>query len=157
MSDERTEREALKQTAEKSEQAAANTRTAAVATAVAARATKSSAERTTELAADRTALAFERTYAAWVRTGLMGLASGIGANKLLDGVAPPLVIKLATAALLLFAVFCFIAAVWRIVFRIVAPEPDVPHIPRWLLIIVNAVLAATTLVALYGAFTLRGF
>lgn len=154
--DDRTE-QALQHSAETSAKAAANTRSAAVATAVAAHATKSSAERTTELAADRTALAFERTYAAWVRTGLVGLASGIGAARLLDGVVPPVVIRLATAALLLFALFCFVAAVWRIVFRIVGPEPDVPHIPRWMLVGVNAVLALTTLAALYGVFAIRGF
>ncbi len=148
---------ALEKAAAKSEQVAKNTQAAAVSTAVAAHAAKTSAERTTELAADRTALAFERTYAAWVRTGLVGLASGVGASKLLDGVVPPLVIKLATAALLLFAVFCFVAAVWRILFRIVAPSPDVPHIPRWLMVGVNAVLTVTTIAALYGVFVVRGF
>ncbi len=145
------------QAAAQTQQAAQRTQTAARVTAVAAQATKTSAERTTELAADRTALAFERTYAAWVRTGLVALASGVGAAKLLDGVAPGWTIRLATASLLLFAVFCFVAAVWRIVFDVVAPEPGVPHIPRWLLAIVNGALTLTTLVALYGAFAVRGF
>src|SRR5205085_8595713 len=47
-----------------------------------------SADRRTELAADRTVFAAERTYAAWVRTGLVALASGIGAKKLLAGLVP---------------------------------------------------------------------
>lgn len=121
-------RQSIERSADGAARAARQTRTAATATAVAAHATKGAAERSTELAADRTALAFERTYAAWVRTGLVALASGVGASKLLEGVVPPAIIGLATAALLLFGVFCFLAAVWRIVFRIVGPEPDVPHI-----------------------------
>ena len=47
-----------------------------------------SADRRTQLAADRTVFAAERTYAAWVHTGLVSLASGIGAQKLLEGSYP---------------------------------------------------------------------
>jgi putative membrane protein len=64
------------------------TKAAAQHTAQAAERTKDSADRRTELAADRTVFAAERTYAAWVRTGLVALASGIGARKLLEGLVP---------------------------------------------------------------------
>jgi uncharacterized membrane protein YidH (DUF202 family) len=58
-----------------------------------------SADRRTVLAGDRTVLAAERTYAAWVRTGLVALASGIGAKKLLSGILPEVMI-VATGSLL---------------------------------------------------------
>ena len=69
-------------------ESADQTKAAAQSTAHAAERTKDSADRRTELAADRTVFAAERTYAAWVRTGLVALASGIGAKKLLEGVVP---------------------------------------------------------------------
>ena len=74
-------------------ESAVATKEAAKQTAVAARSTMSSAERTTQLAMDRTVLAAERTNAAWVRTGLVALASGLGAEKLLQGAIPGWMIK----------------------------------------------------------------
>jgi putative membrane protein len=130
--------------------AATQTRHAAQETAVAAQVTKSSAERTTELAADRTVLAFERTYAAWVRTGLVALASGIGARKLLEGTVPLWVAVGTGIVLLLFSAFCFVAGVWRHLFRIKSPEPEAPRLPSAVLIIVNAFLALVALAALLG-------
>ena len=130
--------------------AAVQTQHAAQETAAAAHGAKSSAERTTELAADRTILAFERTYAAWVRTGLVALASGMGARKLLEG-AVPLWIAVGTGVvLLLFSAFCFVAGVWRHLFRVQAPEPEAPKLPSSILIIVNAFLALVALAALVG-------
>ena len=71
------------------------------------------ADRRTELAANRTVLAAERTYAAWVRTGLAALASGVGAQALLEDVIPGWLTKPTGSALVLFSAFCFLAAVWR--------------------------------------------
>src|SRR5215208_3838863 len=71
------------------------------------------ADRRTELAANRTVFAAERTYAAWVRTGLVALASGIGARKLLADVVPDWLIVVNASVLVLFSAFCFIAGVWR--------------------------------------------
>jgi uncharacterized membrane protein YidH (DUF202 family) len=57
------------------------------------------------LAGDRTVLAAERTYAAWVRTGLVALASGIGAKKLLSGILPEWMIVATGSLLVMFAAF----------------------------------------------------
>ena|SRR5690348_12923748 len=110
-----------------------------------------SADRRTELAADRTVMAAERTYAAWVRTGLLALASGIGAKKLLEGVVPDWLISANGSLLILFSAFCFVAAVWRNVNPgPPPPHPDVPTIKPWLLIAVNGFLALVSLAALVG-------
>ena len=111
----KTEQAAIntQQAAENTSEAAVTANRAAQQTASAAKVTKSSAERTTELAADRTILAFERTYAAWVRTGLVALASGIGARKLLEGLLPEWMVIATGTILLLFSFFCFVAGVWR--------------------------------------------
>ena len=130
--------------------AAAQTRQAAQQSAVAAHVTKSSAERTTELAADRTVLAFERTYAAWVRTGLVALASGVGARKLLEGIVPLWIAIGAGIILLLFSAFCFGAGVWRHLFRVEAPEPEARKLPSVILIVVNGFLALVALAALFA-------
>lgn len=108
-----------------------------------------SADRRTQLAADRTVLAAERTYAAWVRTGLAALASGIGARSLLHGGVPDWLGKAAGGVLVLFAGFCFIAAVWRQMLA-VAPRPDTPRLPGKLLIVVNGFLLLVCLSALAG-------
>jgi inner membrane protein YidH len=131
-------------------EAATETRRAAQQTAAAAHLAKSSAERTTELAADRTVLAFERTYAAWVRTGLVALASGVGARKLLEGIVPHWTATGTAIVLLLFSAFCFVAGVWRHLFRIQAPEPDAPKLPSFVLIVVDGFLALVALAALFG-------
>src|SRR3954454_4891250 len=72
-----------------------------------------SADRRTILAGDRTLLAAERTYAAWVRTALASLAAGIGARALVKDILPEWVGKRTGSVLIIFAVFCMIAAIWR--------------------------------------------
>lgn len=130
---------------------AEQTKEAAQHTAVAARVTKDSAERRTELAADRTVFAAERTYAAWVRTGLVALASGIGAKKLLEGVVPGWVVVATGSVLVLFSAFCFVAGVWRQLFIGTAPpEPNVRQLPPAILVLVNGFLALVALAALLG-------
>jgi putative membrane protein len=110
-----------------------------------------SADRRTELAADRTILAAERTYAAWVRTGLAALASGIGSRALLDKVVADWLIKPTSALLVVFAGFCFVAAVWRDVAPSVRPpKPRARRLPRAMLLVVNGFLVLVTLAALLG-------
>lgn len=130
--------------------AAQQTERAATHTAVAAQATKSSAERTTELAADRTLLAFERTYAAWVRTGLVALASGIGARKLLGDVVPTWLAITAGAVLILFSAFCFGAGVWRQLFPVEGHTRDARELPTMVLVAMNGFLALVAIAALLG-------
>ena len=50
-----------------------------------------SADRRTQ-SCRRTVFAAERTYGAWMRTGLVALASGIAAQKLLEGLMPAWII-----------------------------------------------------------------
>jgi putative membrane protein len=130
--------------------AAVQTQRAAQQTAAAAHVAKTSAERTTELAADRTVLAFERTYASWVRTGLVALASGIGARRLLEGAVPHWTAIGTGIILLLFSAFCFVAGVWRHLFRVEAPEPAARKLPTLVLMVVNGALALVALAALFG-------
>ncbi|MBP1807097.1 YidH family protein [Rubellimicrobium aerolatum] len=143
--------------AQRTTQAAARTATAAETSAEAARTTahaavvtKDSAERRTELAGDRTVLAAERTYAAWVRTGMVGLAGGIGARALLDGLVPGWMAMAQATVLMLFAIFCFVAGVWRHLFRVEPEAPDIDRLPGWVLIGVNAFLALVAATALAG-------
>ena len=127
------------------------TKAAAQHTAQAAERTKDSADRRTELAADRTVFAAERTYAAWVRTGLVALASGIGARKLLEGVVPGWMIVTTGSALILFSAFCFVAGVWRQLFvGAPPPNPDVPRLPPYIMVVLNIFLALVALAALFG-------
>ena len=127
------------------------TKAAAQHTAQAAERTKDSADRRTELAADRTVFAAERTYAAWVRTGLVALASGIGARKLLEGVVPGWMIVTTGSALVLFSAFCFVAGVWRQLFvGAPPPNPDVPRLPPYVMVVLNIFLALVALAALLG-------
>jgi putative membrane protein len=110
-----------------------------------------SADRRTELAADRTILAAERTYAAWVRTGLVALASGIGAQKLLEGLMPGWIIGATGTVLVTFSAFCFVVGVWREIYTgAPPPRPDTPALPGWLLVAVNGFLALVALAALIG-------
>ncbi len=110
-----------------------------------------SADRRTQLAADRTIFAAERTYAAWVRTGLVALASGIGAKKLLAGIVPEWMIITTGSLLVLFSAFCFAAAVWRQFDPgPPPPTPDTHRIYPWLLLAVNGFLALVALAALIG-------
>lgn len=111
----------------------------------------SAADRRTELAANRTVLAAERTYAAWVRTGLAALASGVGAQALLEDVIPAWLTKPTGSALVLFSAFCFAAAVWRELRPgAMPPKPDTRQIPRALLIALNGFLIFVSLAALVG-------
>jgi putative membrane protein len=88
-----------------------------------------SADRRTELASNRTALAAKRTYSAWIRTGLLSLASGTGAKGVLAGLMPAWVILADSSALMLFSVFCYLAAIWRFNNSGAShPNPDVPRI-----------------------------
>jgi putative membrane protein len=114
------------------------------------KAQEDSADRRTVLAGDRTVLAAERTYAAWVRTGLAALAAGVGARALLKGIVPGWLIGITGSVLILFAAFCYVAAVWRQMARITPPRPDTRRLPSWLLILVNTCLTLTALAALIG-------
>lgn len=130
--------------------AASQTSAAAQTTATAAVITKDSAERRTELAGDRTVFAAERTYAAWVRTGLVGLAGGIGARALLEGLVPGWMVLAQASVLMLFAIFCFVAGVWRQLFKVEPEAPDIARLPGWALIAVNVFLAVVAATALVG-------
>jgi putative membrane protein len=99
----------------------------------------------------RTELAAERTYAAWVRTGLVSLASGIGARKLLEGVIPGWLVLSTGSVLVLFAAFCFVAGVWRDLRPVVPPpHPQTRRLPDWLLVVLNGFLALVAVAALVG-------
>jgi putative membrane protein len=138
------------QAATRTSAAAETSAQAAQSTAHAAVITKDSAERRTELAGDRTVFAAERTYAAWVRTGLVGLAGGIGARALLDGLVPDWLALAQASVLVMFSVFCFIAGVWRQLFKVEPEAPDIDRLPSWLLIGVNVFLALVAATALLG-------
>ncbi|HVG49289.1 MAG TPA: DUF202 domain-containing protein [Rubellimicrobium sp.] len=138
------------QAAARTSAAAETSAAAAQTTATAAVITKDSAERRTELAGDRTVFAAERTYAAWVRTGLVGLAGGIGARALLDGLVPPWMATAQATVLMLFAIFCFGAGVWRQIFKVDPVAPDIDRLPDWVLIAVNAFLSLVAATALLG-------
>ena len=110
-----------------------------------------SADRRTTLSSDRTLLAAERTYAAWVRTALAALAAGVGARALVKDILPLWVGKLAGTVLIVFAGFCLVAAVWRELREVpTTPQPDIPSIPRALLVPMNLFLMLVTLAALIG-------
>lgn len=103
------------------------------------------------MAADRTLLATERTYAAWVRTALSSLAAGVGARALLEGVIPLWLAKLTGSVLVIFAGFCFVAAVWRQLWRPVPPPGiDLRPVPRAILVPLNGFLLLVAVVALVG-------
>src|SRR3954466_13932543 len=110
-----------------------------------------SADRRTELASNRTALAAERTYSAWIRTGLFALASGAGAKSVLIGLMPGWIILADSSALIVFSIFCYVAAVWRISNSGAArPAPDIPRIDGRALIAMSAFLSLVSLAALFG-------
>ena len=144
------------QAASRTSAAADTTAQAAQTTASAAVITKDSAERRTELAGDRTIFAAERTYAAWVRTGLVGLGGGIGARALLEGLVPGWMVMAQATVLMLFAIFCFVAGVWRQLFKVEPEAPDIDRLPGWVLIAVNGFLALVAATALIGIWTGRG-
>ncbi len=109
------------------------------------------ADRRTILATDRTYLASERTYAAWMRTALAALASGVGARTLMHDILPGWAGKLSASALVVFALLCLVAAVWRQLQGIKPPpHPDIRPVPHALLIPTNAVLGLMSIVILVG-------
>jgi len=138
------------QAATRTSAAAETSAVAAQTTATAAVITKDSAERRTELAGDRTIFAAERTYAAWVRTGLVGLAGGIGARALLEGLVPGWMVLAQASVLMLFAIFCFVAGVRRQLFKVEPEAPDIDRLPGWVLIAVNLFLSLVAATALVG-------
>src|ERR671932_2767725 len=92
-------------------------------------------DRRNQLAADRTIFAAERTYAAWVRTGLAALASGVGAQKLLQNIIPDWSIRVVASILVLFSAFSFASAVWRQINPgPPPPKSDIAQIPPWVLV-----------------------
>lgn len=110
-----------------------------------------SADRRTELASNRTALAAERTYSAWIRTGLFSLASGAGAKGILTGLMPAWIILADSSALILFSIFCYLAAVWRFNNSGASrPNPDIPTIDARMLIAMSGFLSVVSTVALLG-------
>jgi putative membrane protein len=110
-----------------------------------------SADRRTELASNRTALAAERTYSAWIRTGLFSLASGAGAKGVLTGLMPAWIVIADSSALIVFSIFCYCAAVWRINNSGASrPGPDVPRIDGRILIAMSAFLSVVSVAALWG-------
>jgi putative membrane protein len=110
-----------------------------------------SADRRTELASNRTALAAERTYSAWIRTGLFALASGAGAKGVLAGLMPNWIVLADSSALVIFSVFCFCAAVWRMKHSgATRPGPDVPRIDPRILIAMSIFLSVVSTAALWG-------
>jgi putative membrane protein len=107
-----------------------------------------SADRRTVLAADRTIFAAERTYAAWVRTGLASLAAGVGAKAALGETIPATIVVTSGCALVLFSIFCFVAAVWRqLIPGVPPPKPDVYRLPAALLVFINGILIAISAAA----------
>jgi putative membrane protein len=109
------------------------------------------ADRRTILATDRTYLASERTYAAWMRTALAALASGVGARTLMHDILPDWAGKLIGSALVIFAIFCLVAAIWRQLQGVKPPpHPDIQPIPHALLIPTNAVLGVVSIIVLVG-------
>ena len=110
-----------------------------------------SADRRTELAANRTIFSAERTYAAWVRTGLVAMASGVGAKPALSGLVPNWLIGLTGTVLVLFSVFCFVAAVWRQLYPgPPPPEPDAKRLHPAIFAVVNLFLASVSIACLIG-------
>jgi putative membrane protein len=110
-----------------------------------------SADRRTELASNRTALAAERTYSAWIRTGLFSLASGAGAKGVLTGLMPNWIVLADASALIVFSIFCFCAAVWRMNNSgATKPGPDVPRIDPRILIAMSVFLSIVSAAALWG-------
>jgi putative membrane protein len=105
-------------------------------------------DRRTSLAADRTILAAERTYAAWVRTGLAALATGIGARAVLKDAMPLWLARTTATVLILFAAFCFGAAIWREFYSLPPGKSRLHVMPRAMIIPFNGLLVLVTLAAL---------
>ena len=88
--------------------------------------------------------------------GLAALASGIGARALLDGVVPAWLALTASATLVLFSSFCFVAAVWREMRpRYRAPKPEARRLPPLALVTINGVLVLVSVAAFVGVLAAR--
>ena len=86
-----------------------------------------------------------------MRTALAALAAGVGARALVKDILPLWVGKLTGTVLIVFAGFCLVAAVWRELRGVpTTPQPDIPSIPRALLVPMNLFLMLVTLAALIG-------
>ena len=128
---------------------AQNLEASAVAVEKSAAEQTDSADRRTELAADRTVLAAERTYAAWVRTGMAELASGVAVRPLLQNRVTDWVLTATAALLLVYAIFCFVAAVWRqLQPGVPPPRPDTRRLPVPIFIVANSFLSLAAIAAL---------
>jgi putative membrane protein len=126
---------------------------AAVATTKSTLRQEDTADRRTELAADRTVYAAERTYAAWMRSGLAAMAAGVGARALLKEHVADWLALATSAVLTLFAIFCFVAAVWREIDGHVRPHPDVRRLPAGVLVGFSAFLVLVSGAVLIGMWT----
>ena len=103
------------------------------------------------LAIDRTRLAAERTYAAWVRTGLAALASGAGAHSLLENLLSAWLNNIVSSVLILFAVLCFAAGVWRELLAEAAwPGTAVSRSAPFILYLASSALAIVSLIVMIG-------
>jgi putative membrane protein len=82
---------------------------------------------------------------------LFAVASGAGAKGVLAGLMPVWVILIDGSVLILFSIFCFAGAVWRIRNSgAVRPDPDVPQIDHRILIAMSVLLSLVSLAALSG-------
>ena len=80
----------------------------------------------------------------------MGLAGGIGARARLDWLVPPWMATAQASVLMIFAIFCFCAGVWRQIFKVEPLAPDIDRLPGWVLIAVNVFLSLVAATALVG-------
>ena len=104
---------------------------------------------------DRTVLANERTLAAWLRTGLAGLVAALAIEKYLVDVVPQWNHAIIVSALLVFSIAAFILASWRYAHvHIRLQELEVEAIPRLAVRLICYGLAACSLLALFGVWSL---
>jgi putative membrane protein len=84
---------------------------------------------------------------------MVGLAGGIGASALLEGLVPGWMVMAQAMVPMLFAVFCFVAGVWRQLFKVEPDAPDIARLPGWMLIGTNVFLALVAATVLLGLWT----
>ncbi|MDP8994503.1 MAG: DUF202 domain-containing protein [Pseudomonadota bacterium] len=108
------------------------------------------AEDRTDLAEDRTVLANERTFAGWMRTGLAAVGVGVGFNALFNRLEPPWVPKAIATAILVLAIFIFVAAERRackVAERMSTHQVKTVGVPNLRLITGGLVLGTVALIA----------
>ena len=152
---EKTDHARVRQSAERLDHSAAVQAHSAERVEQSADVQEDSADRRTELSADRTVLAAERTYAAWVRTGFGALAGGVGAKALFAKILPVWFGGLTGSLLILFSIFCFMAAVWRELTPGIRPKHGMHRLPKPLLLTVNGSLVIVDIAALVGIWWVR--